>query len=58
MAFVEIYKDRGILLRRWRWRRVAANGRIIADSGQGYTRRWSAERAALANYPKDEPRNA
>ena len=29
----------------WRWRLVAANGRIIADSGEGY----SSERECLAD---------
>jgi uncharacterized protein YegP (UPF0339 family) len=29
----------------WRWRLVAANGRIIADSGEAYTRRYDAARA-------------
>jgi len=29
----------------WRWRLVAANGRIVADSGEGYTRRRDVERA-------------
>lgn len=56
MAYLEVYRQRG-LLRRWRWRRVAANGRIIADPGEGYTRRWSAKRSAKQNFPKDgEPR--
>lgn len=35
---VEVYKS-GIVRTRWRWRYVAANGNILADSGQGYTRR-------------------
>ena len=26
-------------IRKWRWRFVATNGRILADTGQGYTRR-------------------
>lgn len=30
----------------WRWKRVAPNGEIIADSGEGYTRLADAERAA------------
>lgn len=55
MAYLEIYRQGGIL-RRWRWRRVAGNGRIIAGPQQGYTRRWSAKRAALRNYPTDEIR--
>ena len=38
----EIYEDRA---GGWRWRRTAANGRIIATSGEGYTRHWSARRA-------------
>jgi uncharacterized protein YegP (UPF0339 family) len=28
----------------WRWRLVAANGNIIADSGEGYTSKQGAER--------------
>ena len=38
-----IYQDAG---GEWRWRLVAANGRIVADSGEGYTRPRDAERAA------------
>jgi len=30
----------------WRWRRVAPNGEIIADSGEGYTRKFDALQAA------------
>ena len=30
----------------WRWRLVAANGRTVADSGEGYSRPRDAERAA------------
>ncbi|RMB13286.1 uncharacterized protein YegP (UPF0339 family) [Haloplanus aerogenes] len=30
----------------WRWRLVAANGEIIADSGEGYTSRHEAREAA------------
>lgn len=29
----------------WRWRLKAANGRILADSGQAYTTRWNCLRA-------------
>lgn len=32
----------------WRWRLVAANGRIIADSGEAYTRKHGCERAVTA----------
>lgn len=38
-----IYQDKA---GEWRWKRVAANGEIIADSGEGYTRLSDAERAA------------
>ena len=30
----------------WRWRYTASNGRILADSGQGYSRRVDAVRGA------------
>jgi uncharacterized protein YegP (UPF0339 family) len=30
----------------WRWRMVAPNGRVIADSGEAYSRRGNALRAA------------
>ena len=29
----------------WRWRAVRANGRIMADSGEAYTRKVGARRA-------------
>ncbi|MFC4436559.1 MULTISPECIES: amphi-Trp domain-containing protein [Natrialbaceae] len=39
----EVYRDRAD---EWRWRLVHWNGNIIADSGEGYTSRSNAERAA------------
>ena len=39
---VIIYRDR---TGKWWWRFVAGNGMLMADSGQGYTRRSSACRA-------------
>ena len=30
----------------WRWRLVAANGRIVGDSGEGYATSSNAQRAA------------
>jgi uncharacterized protein YegP (UPF0339 family) len=30
----------------WRWRYTASNGRILADSGQGYSRRIDAAKGA------------
>lgn len=39
MGHYKLYRDR---LNQWRWRYVAANGRTIADSGEGYYRREDA----------------
>lgn len=39
----EVYPDAG---GEWRWRLVARNGRIVAESGEGYKRRYPAVRAA------------
>ena len=41
-TYFTVYKDRA---KEWRWRLVAANGRIIADSGEGYTERNDAVEA-------------
>ena len=38
----ELYRS-GVLRREWRWRLRAQNGRIIADSGEGYRNRADAE---------------
>ena len=32
----------------WRWRLLAANGRIIAESGEAYTRQRDCRRAVKA----------
>ncbi len=39
----ELYRDRAL---EWRWRLKAANGRIVADSGEGYSTQSNARRAA------------
>ncbi|WP_226481075.1 amphi-Trp domain-containing protein [Natrinema amylolyticum] len=39
----EVYEDKG---GQWRWRLVHWNGNIVADSGEGYSSRSNAERAA------------
>jgi len=39
----EVYRDAA---EEWRWRLVHRNGNILADSGEGYTRRNDARRAA------------
>lgn len=36
-----IYRD---YKREWRWRLFASNGNIIADSGEGYTRKANCKR--------------
>jgi uncharacterized protein len=38
----QIYRDKA---GQWRWRLRAGNHRIIADSGEGYSRRDRAEKA-------------
>ncbi len=40
---VEVYRDRA---GRWRWRLRAVNGKVIADSGQGYHARRECVLAA------------
>lgn len=40
MAAFELYKDRQ---GQFRWRLKASNGKIIADSGEGYVRRIDCE---------------
>lgn len=45
---VELYPDAE---RKWRWRRVAANGEIVADSAQGYTRKSTARSSARRQCP-------
>lgn len=43
---VEIYKATD----GWRWRLKAVNGRILADSGEAYTRKNGCQKA-IANFP-------
>ncbi len=40
---IKVYKDKA---GEWRWRLVAANGKKVATSGEGYTRKRDAIRAA------------
>lgn len=37
---VRIYRDKR---KEWRWRAIAANGKILADSGEGFKRRDRCE---------------
>lgn len=39
----EIYQDRAL---EYRWRLKAANGRIVADGGEGYSTKSNAKQAA------------
>jgi uncharacterized protein YegP (UPF0339 family) len=39
MKTLKFYKDKK---KQWRWQVIAQNGRILADSGEGYTRRSNA----------------
>lgn len=40
---IDVYEDDA---GEWRWRLIAPNGQILADSGEGYSRRSDAKRAA------------
>ncbi|ERJ06190.1 hypothetical protein HLRTI_001819 [Halorhabdus tiamatea SARL4B] len=40
-ARFEVYRDRAD---EWRWRLVASNGEIIADSAEGYAAKQGAQR--------------
>lgn len=51
---VEIYEDRG---GEYRWRFVAGNGERTEGPLEGYTRPWSAKRAARGNHSGVECRN-
>jgi uncharacterized protein YegP (UPF0339 family) len=42
-AKTEVYRDKA---GDWRWRRIASNGEIVADSGEGYSRKFDALMAA------------
>lgn len=42
---IQVYEDHA---GEYRWRLRAKNGRILADSGEGYTRRRRARAAAMA----------
>lgn len=52
MDVTQIYQDAA---GEWRWRRLAENSEIIADSGEGYTRREDAERAASRVFDEPQP---
>lgn len=41
----ELFEDKG---GEWRWRMIASNGRIVADSGEGYSSK-SGARSAIKN---------
>lgn len=43
MASIHVYKD---TVGEWRFRIKAENGKITADSGEGYSRKGNAARAA------------
>jgi len=42
MSGFQIYEDKASL---WRWRFVADNGRVMADSGEGYDSRGNVSQA-------------
>lgn len=42
MIAVEVYQAKD----GWRWRLTAANGKVVADSGEAYDTEFNAQRAA------------
>ncbi|GGL44623.1 hypothetical protein GCM10009037_30040 [Halarchaeum grantii] len=50
-ATFELYRDAAD---EWRWRLVATNGNIIADSGEGYRSKQGAERG-IASVKRTAP---
>lgn len=54
MAYVEVFKEQRKVLNAWRWRRKSGNHQIVASSGEGFTRRSSAKRAAHKSFPDDD----
>jgi uncharacterized protein YegP (UPF0339 family) len=49
MRRVEVYQDRS---GEWRWRRLAANEKVVADSAESYTREADALEAARRENPE------
>ena len=47
---VQPYRDEG---GEYRWRRIAENGNVIADSGEGYMNKRDMLEMARANFPDD-----
>jgi uncharacterized protein YegP (UPF0339 family) len=45
---IEVYRD---YQGDWRWRRVAENGKTLADGGQGYSRRIDLLEVVAKDYP-------
>jgi uncharacterized protein YegP (UPF0339 family) len=45
---IEVYQDHKD---DWRWRRVAENGKTLADGGQGYSRRIDLLEVVAKDYP-------
>lgn len=45
---MKIIAYKGLGTHPWRWRLVARNGRIMADSAEGYARKQNLRRALLA----------
>ena len=48
VAAVEIYRDKQ---GEWRWKAKSSNGKVVADSAEGYRNRPWARRMAVGLYP-------
>ena len=49
VASVQIYQDE---VGEYRWKAIAANNKVVADSGEGYVNRGWAKRMAKELYPE------
>jgi uncharacterized protein YegP (UPF0339 family) len=49
--WVDIYEDDS---GEWRWRAKSANGKTVADSGEGYMRQTYVEEAVADLFPETE----
>jgi uncharacterized protein YegP (UPF0339 family) len=51
MATIQVFMDKA---GEWRWRKLATNGSIVADSGEGYSSNSGAWEAAQREATEDD----
>lgn len=47
---ISLYRS-GLIRKEWRWTYIAANGNVLADSGEGYARKVDARTIAEQLFP-------